>query len=76
MFGVLIFGILSDQYGRRKPWLSAYIVGSVLALMSAFVGTYEEYIALRFGMGVMNGGGGLITYVLSTESIGPSYRGK
>lgn len=76
MFGVLIFGILSDKYGRRKPWLFAYIVGGVLALMSAFVGTYEEYIALRFAMGVMNGGGGLITYVLSTESIGPSYRGK
>lgn len=76
MFGVLIFGSLSDQYGRRKPWLFAYIVGSVLVLRSAFVGTYEEYIALRFGMGVMNGGGGLITYVLSTESIGPSYRGK
>lgn len=76
MFGVLIFGILSDKYGRRKPWLFAYIVGGVLALISATVGSYEEYIVLRFAMGLLNGGGGLITYVLSTESIGPSYRGK
>ena len=60
MFGVLIFGILSDKYGRRKPWLFAYIVGGVLALMSAFVDTYEEHIVLRFAMGVLNGGGGLI----------------
>ena len=76
MFGVLIFGILSDKYGRRRPWLFAYIVGGILTLMSGFVATYEEYIALRFTVGLLNGGGGLITYVLSTESIGPSYRGK
>ena len=76
MFGVLIFGILSDKYGRRKPWFFSYVVGGVLTLMSTFVGTYEEYITLRFSMGVVNGGGGLITYVLSTESISPSYRGE
>ena len=76
MFGVLIFSILSDKYGRRKPWLFAYIVGGILGLMTGLVRTYEEYIALRFIVGAIKGGGGLITYVLSTESIGPSYRGK
>ena len=76
MFGVLIFGILSDKYGRRRPWLFAYIVGGVLGLMTGFVRTYEEYIVLRFIVGAIKGGGGLITYVLSTESIGSSYRGK
>ena len=76
MFGVLIFSILSDKYGRRKPWLFAYIVGGILGLMTGLARTYEEYIALRFIVGAIKGGGGLITYVLSTESIGPSYRGK
>ena len=75
MFGVLIFGILSDKYGRRRPWLFAYIVGGILTAMSGFLQTYEEFITLRFAMGLLNGGGGLISYVLSTESIGPSYRG-
>ena len=76
MFGGLIFGILSDKYGRRRPWLFAYLAGGILALMSGLAATYEEYIILRFAMGLLSGGGGLITYVLSTESIGPSYRGK
>ena len=76
MFGVLVFSILSDKYGRRKPWLFAYIVGGILGLMTGLARTYEEYIALRFIVGAIKGGGGLITYVLSTESIGPSYRGK
>ena len=44
--------------------------------MSGFVQTYEEFITLRFAMGLLSGGGGLISYVLSSESIGPSYRGK
>ena len=76
MFGVLIFSILSDRYGRRKPWVFAYIVGGILGLMTGLARSYEEYIALRFIMGALKGGGGLITYVLSTESIGPSYRGE
>ena len=76
MFGVLIFGILSDKYGRRRPWLFAYTVGGILGLMTGFVRTYKEYVALRFIFGALKGGGGLITYVLSTESIGPSYRGR
>lgn len=56
MFGVLIFGILSDKYGRRRPWLFAYIVGGILTVMSGFVQTYEEFITLRFAMGLLSGG--------------------
>lgn len=53
MFGVLIFGILSDKYGRRRPWLFSYIVGGILTVMSGFVQTYEEFITLRFAMGLL-----------------------
>ena len=76
MFGGLIFGILSDKYGRLRPWLFVYLAGAVVALLSSVVSNYKEFVALRFAMGMLNGGGGLTSYVLSTESIGPAYRGK
>ena len=76
MFGGLIFGVLADKYGRRRPWLFAYLAGAILALVSSVVSDYEEFLVLRFAMGLLNGGGGLTTYVISTESIGPAYRGE
>lgn len=53
-----------------------YFAGAILALMSSVVSYYEEFLVLRFAMGLLNGGGGLTTYVISTESIGPAYRGE
>ena len=76
MIGAPVIGTLTDKHGRKKLWMLCFILSSVLAFTSAFSPSYFIFVALRFLVGIFAGGGGLISFVLATESIGPSYRGK
>lgn len=76
LIGAPFIGGLADKHGRRKLWLFSYFLACGLAFLSGFSPTYNVFVALRFLVGMFAGGAGLIIFVLSTESIGPSYRGK
>ena len=76
LIGAPFIGGLADKHGRRKLWLFSYFLSGGLAFLSAFSPSYNVFLALRFFVGMFAGGAGLIVFVLSTESIGPSYRGK
>jgi len=75
LFGAPLIGGLADKHGRRRLWLFSYFLACGLAFLSGFSPSYHTFVALRFLVGVFAGGAGLIIFVLSTESIGPSYRG-
>ncbi len=49
--GAIIFGILSDQYGRRIPLLVDLVLMGILTLCSGLVQTYGQFIGLRFLFG-------------------------
>lgn len=76
MIGSPWIGGLADQYGRKKLWMISVVLCSFVSFVSAFVKNYNHFLILRFMCGAFAGGGGLVTFVLSTESVGPSYRGK
>ena len=76
LVGAPLIGGLADKHGRRRLWLFSYFLACGLAFLSGFSPSYHTFVALRFLVGVFAGGAGLIIFVLSTESIGPSYRGK
>lgn len=49
--GAAIFGVLSDQYGRKIPLAIDLVLMSVCTLCSGFVKTYPQFLAVRFLFG-------------------------
>lgn len=49
--GAIIFGVLSDQYGRKLPLLIDLVCLGVLSLASGFVHTYAEITVVRLLFG-------------------------
>lgn len=73
-FGNVVFGILSDKYGRRKVlFLSSSLVCWV-AFASSFVPWYWLYASLRFIIGFGLGGAIVCLFIMATEYVGPGHR--
>ena len=75
LIGAPLIGGLADKHGRKPLWVISYFLNGGLAILSGLSPSYRMFVALRFLVGIFAGGGGLIIFVLATESIGPSYRG-
>jgi MFS transporter, SHS family, lactate transporter len=54
--GAIIFGIISDRYGRKWPLVAAILMFSVVEMASGFVQTFEQFIAVRCLFGIFMGG--------------------
>ncbi|KAH7345101.1 major facilitator superfamily domain-containing protein [Rhizoctonia solani] len=54
--GAVIFGIISDRYGRKWPLVINLLLCSVLELGSSFVQTFQQFLALRSLFGIAMGG--------------------
>ncbi|KAG8850925.1 hypothetical protein FRB96_009558 [Tulasnella sp. 330] len=52
--GAVIFGVISDRYGRKWPLVANLILIAILELGSGFVNTYHQFLAVRslFGLGM------------------------
>lgn len=76
LFGSPVLGNLADSYGRKPVYMVCYIGTCLSALISAFATSYDMFMILRLVTGFFVGGGGLIVFVLTTESLGTKYRGE
>ncbi|KAI0753891.1 MFS general substrate transporter [Irpex lacteus] len=54
--GAVIFGIISDRYGRKWPLVFNLLLVSILELGSGFVQTYEQFLGVRSLFGIGMGG--------------------
>ena len=52
----VIFGILSDRFGRKWPLVFNLIIVAVLELGSGFVQTFQQFLAVRSLFGIGMGG--------------------
>ncbi|CAH1778274.1 unnamed protein product [Owenia fusiformis] len=72
--GALIFGQLSDRFGRKPVFISALclqiVSGVIVALSVNMIMFYVFYLIL----GMMQTGVFLVAYVMGSELVGPSYR--
>lgn len=57
--GQLVFGPMSDIYGRRKPLIITLAVYAIASLLCAFTENISVFIALRFVQG-MTGAAGIV----------------
>ncbi|KAF1811566.1 MFS general substrate transporter [Eremomyces bilateralis CBS 781.70] len=54
--GAIIFGIASDRYGRKWPFVVNNILFIVLELGTGFCNTYEQFLGVRALFGIAMGG--------------------
>lgn len=65
--GQLIFGSLSDKYGRRPPLLVAMILFLFSTVGCIFSQTISQFVALRFVQGIAGAGGVVISRSIATD---------
>uniref|UniRef100_A0A3Q3JKP3 Major facilitator superfamily (MFS) profile domain-containing protein n=1 Tax=Monopterus albus TaxID=43700 RepID=A0A3Q3JKP3_MONAL len=73
LVGNVIFGPLSDKIGRRPVYLIGLFFEVVFGYVTAFAPSYEVFALSRLLVGLMNGGIGLVCFVLTQEYVGKSY---
>ncbi|KAJ8250502.1 hypothetical protein COCON_G00224240 [Conger conger] len=67
MFGALVFGSLSDRFGRKTMLMVSYVLGLAFGLASAFSTSFLMFAVMRFFTGFGITGISIISTVLSLE---------
>ena len=73
--GAVIFGLLADRYGRRRPLMANVIYFSVIELLSGFSTTYTQFLILRALFGIGMGGEWGVGASLAMEQSPKRWRG-
>ncbi len=73
--GAVIFGTLSDRFGRRGPLMASVLLYSLFELLSGFSPNFTVLIVLRALYGIAMGGEWGVGAALALETLPPKARG-
>jgi len=73
--GAVIFGLLADRYGRRRPLMANVVFFSVVELFCGFAPNYTVFLILRALYGIGMGGEWGVGASLAMEAAPPKWRG-
>ncbi len=73
--GAVVFGLLADRYGRRKPLMANVVFFSILELLCGFAPNYTVFLVLRTLYGIGMGGEWGVGASLAMESAPGKWRG-
>jgi SHS family lactate transporter-like MFS transporter len=73
--GALLFGLLADRYGRRRPLMANVVFFSLMELACGFAPNYTVFLFLRAIFGIGMGGEWGVGASLAMESVSPRWRG-
>lgn len=73
--GALLFGMLADRYGRRKPLMAVVVYFSLIEIFSGLAPSYSIFFALRALYGIGMGGFWGVGASLTLESAPSRWRG-
>ena len=74
-FGALIFGMLADRYGRRRPLMANVIFFSAIELLCGFAPNFTVFFILRMLFGIGMGGEWGVGASLAMEHAPVRWRG-
>lgn len=74
MLGSMIFGGLSDKYGRRPIFFLSLVVQLVGGILVAVSPEFISYVIFRLIVGSTTSGVFLVAYVIALEMVGPKKR--
>ncbi|XP_074038898.1 organic cation transporter protein isoform X2 [Leptinotarsa decemlineata] len=74
LFGNMIFGYLSDRFGRRNPLVCAVIIQGMCGLSAAFSPWFSLFLVMRFLAALATGGTMITSFVLIMEIVGTQWR--
>ncbi|HEX6804632.1 MAG TPA: MFS transporter [Terriglobales bacterium] len=73
--GAVIFGLLADRYGRRRPLMANVIFFSLIELLCGFAPNYSVFLFLRTIYGIGMGGEWGVGASLAMEAAPGRWRG-
>src|SRR5882762_9206447 len=73
--GALVFGLLADRYGRRRPLMANVVFFSLVELLCGFAPNYTVFFVLRTIYGIGMGGEWGVGASLAMESVPEKWRG-
>ena len=74
LLGTLVFGLLSDKFGRKPAGVFSLTLGLAALFFSAFAPSWQLLLAARFVVGFTIGGKIVAIYTLAVEYLLPSQR--
>ena len=73
--GALIFGLLSDRFGRRAPLMINLVFYALIEVLTGFSTSYGMFLVLRALFGIGMGGEWGVGASLVMEKVPPQWRG-
>jgi SHS family lactate transporter-like MFS transporter len=73
--GALLFGLLADRYGRRRPLMLNLVFYSVIEVASGLAPNFKTFLILRALFGIGMGGEWGVGASLAMEKVPPKLRG-
>ncbi|XP_036403105.1 solute carrier family 22 member 7 [Megalops cyprinoides] len=74
MIGAMVFGSLSDRFGRKSMLMVSYVSGMIFGVASAFSTSFVMFAVMRFFTGFGITGISIISTVLSVEWVDIEHR--
>ncbi|XP_075971307.1 carcinine transporter-like [Anticarsia gemmatalis] len=74
IFGGLLFGWVSDRFGRLPGAMTSCLVGCIGGVTSTFARNLTEFSAARFVLGMSSDSCMIMPYLIMLEYVAPKYR--
>ncbi|PNF24518.1 Organic cation transporter protein [Cryptotermes secundus] len=74
LLGSIIFGDMSDRFGRRPIFFLSLVLQVVFGLLAAAATEYYTFMLCRLVIGSTTSGVFLVAYVIAMEMVGPTKR--
>ncbi|XP_071455584.1 organic cation transporter protein-like [Hetaerina americana] len=74
LIGSLVFGDLSDRFGRKPTFFISLVLQVVAGIFAAVAPDYISFVIARMVVGATTSGVFLVAYVIGVEMVGPSAR--
>jgi SHS family lactate transporter-like MFS transporter len=73
--GAVIFGLLADRYGRRRPMMANLMFFSTMEVLSGLAPNFTAFMVCRALFGIGMGGEWGVGAALAMEKVPPRWRG-